>query len=363
MTEFNPQVVKIEKIEKHPNADTLSIYTVLNDYPVVDKTGKYNIGDLAGYICVDAIVPDIEQYAFLSPKEYERYEENGEIKQRAIGLKYKPGSIPEKYRIIKAKKFFGVFSMGLLVDCPPGLNLGDPLTETLSLKKWEEEEEENLPHMKRPRGANAASPPKGWSIPYYDIDGLRKYVICLKEDEDIVLTEKLNGSNSSFCHDGEKLWCKSRNFYKKFDETDMWWDLAIRYDLENKLKQYPMMVFFGECIGQVKKFRYNAEIVDGKLLTKLYFFDVYNPKTQRYLDYDDRVALITSLGLDPVPELYRGKWLGKEAMYPYAEGMTTLGGKHIREGFVLNTLKERFEPKLGSRMQVKLISQQYHLSK
>jgi ATP-dependent RNA circularization protein (DNA/RNA ligase family) len=98
-------------------------------------------------------------------------------------------------------------------------------------------------------------------------------------------------------------------------------------------------------------------------MTKVRFFDVFNTKTMRYLNYDERVVLITELGLDPVPELYRGVWDGKEKMYPFAEGLTTLGGKHIREGWVLNTLHERYEPRLDSRMQVKLVGEGYNLQK
>jgi hypothetical protein len=50
VSEFNPSIVSIEKVEKHPDADSLSIYTVLGDYPVVDKTGKYEVGSLAAYL-------------------------------------------------------------------------------------------------------------------------------------------------------------------------------------------------------------------------------------------------------------------------------------------------------------------------
>ena len=113
----------------------------------------------------------------------------------------------------------------------------------------------------------------------------------------------------------------------------------------------------------LKKFRYDTIIEDGRLMTKVRFFDVWDTKFLRYLNYVDRVNMILEAGLDPVPELYRGVWLGKEAMYPLAEGLTTLGGKHIREGWVLNTLVERFEPKLNSRMQVKLVGEGYNLQK
>jgi len=361
MSDWTPEVVKIEKVEKHPFADTLSIYTVLNDYPVIDKTDKYNVGDLVAYIPIDTIVPDTEEYYFLCPLNREQYEENGEIKNRIIGPKYSIGSVPEKYRTIKAKRIRDIYSQGMLVSAPQGLEIGASVVDILNLKKAEEENEDNLPQIKL-RGRNALSPPKGWAIPYYDIDGLRKYVSCLKEDEEVVLTEKLNGSNFSACFDGEQLWVKSRNFYKRKEETDPWWDAAIRLDLENKLKNYPMLVFFGELVGNVKKYRYGCGVANGKLMTTVYFFDVYDIKKGRYLDYDDRVALITGLGLSPVPELYKGLWLGKEEMYKFAEGKSNLGN-HIREGFVLNTRKERYEERMQSRMQIKLIGEGHNLQK
>lgn len=742
MSDWQPQVVAIESIRKHPDADALEIATVLTDYPVITKTGDYKVGDLVCYIPIDSIVPDTDPFYFLCPAIFEKYEEAGELRTRRMGPKYTLGSVPEKYRVIKAKRIRGTYSQGMLMplallpgksiliqnELPPeGLasistettnipwGVGDQIIDALGLKKHEEEEEDNLPGARKTKGANAAKPPQGWSIPHYDIDGVRKYLNCLQENEEVVLTEKLHGclesttlvtmadfskkkisqvktgdmvlgraddgtivpskviekfnngradewlkitgkikgiaksggkfvvtctpehrfwssfaqqfvratemsvgdnveyltndleltplqkqvvigkilgdgnirdnyltfsheksyedyirwtlkclgsiasptiqtwisgfgsdmlraytgsfrsigqfarqfyndkrkfvpsslvdmttpiaiafwymddgslnhtdgsndraifatqsftdddclilikclekfaisariqkntknqntlvlnaddaelmflliapyiapsmqyklperyrgatwapaetaneykaklnrisistiesfvpqnktkhdletethnyfasgilvhnSNAAYCHDGEKLWVKSRNYYKKFDPDDMWHDIAIRYELESKLKQFPMLVFFGEVVGQVKGFRYEASVINGALATKLFVFDVFNESTKRYLDYDDKVAMIRAAGLDPVPELYRGPWIGKDKLYPLAEGMTTIGGKHLREGWVLNTAKERYEPRLDSRMQVKLVGEGYNLAK
>lgn len=385
MSDWQPQIVRIEKVEKHPDADALDIATVLGDFPVIIKSGEYQVGELAGYIPIDTIVPDTDLFYFLCPKITEKYEEveGDEIvtKTRQLGPKFPVGSVPEKNRIIKAKKIRGTYSQGMLVSIKnidvssdldeEGVTIyrdhepGDSIELSLGLKKWEEEEEEeeeNLPGLKKSR-SDAEKAPKGWSIPHYDIDGVRKYLACLGENEEVVLTEKLHGANAGFCHDGDRLWVKSRNFYKKMDEEDMWWDIALRYDLENKLSKFPNKVFFGEVYGQVKKFRYDTVIEEKRLMTRVRFFDVWDTKVLRYLNYVDRVATIVEAGLDPVPELYRGVWLGKEAMYPLAEGLTTLGGKHIREGWVLNTLVERYEPRLNSRMQVKLVGEGYNLQK
>lgn len=370
MTDWQPQIVKIEKVENHPNADALDIVTVLSDYPVIVKRGEYKVDDLAAYLPIDTIVPDTEQFYFLCPKAYEKYEEDGEVKQRQIGPKYLLGQVPEKYRILKAKKIRNVYSQGMLAPLPKQAfpfpfdwSVGDSVVQEIDLKKWDEPEEDNIPNAKRIKGGNAEKAPQGWAIPHYDIDGLRKYLACLLPDEEVVLTEKLHGSNAAFCHDGAKLWVKSRNFYKRMDSDDPWWDIAIRYGLEEKLAKFPMKVFFGELYGQVKGFRYDCEIIDGQMHSKIRFFDVWDVATMRYLDYDPFVAMVTEADLPLVPELYRGVWQGKELMYPYAEGLTTLGGKHIREGFVLRTIKERYEPKLNSRMQVKLVGEGYNLQK
>jgi RNA ligase (TIGR02306 family) len=384
MSDWQPQIVRIEKVEPHSDADTLDIATVLGDYPVIVKRGEYKPGDLVGYIPIDSIVPDTEQFYFLCPKSYEKYEdENGQLQQRQLGPKYPVGSVPEKNRIIKAKKIRGVYSMGMLDRVGSWLNdpndtgpaggcqmsgikypyeVGDSIVEYLGLKKWEEEEEDNLPTIKS-RGANQASAPKGWSIPHYDIESVRKYLSCVEGEQDVILTEKLHGSNAGFCHDGEQLVVKSRNFYKKRDQDDMWWEAALRYDLETKLAKYHLLVFFAECIGNIKKFRYNAELVDGKLLTKLYFFDIWDTKTMRYLDYDRFVEVCADVGVETTPLLYRGPWLDTKAMYAYAERQTTLGGKHIAEGWVLSLGKERFEPRLNSRLKLKYVSEAYNLQK
>ncbi len=377
MSDWQPQIVTIEKVEKHPDADALDVCTVLGDYPVITKRDEYTVGSIAGYIPIDSIVPDVEHFHFLCPLNKEKYEEiEGDTivtKERILGTKYAVGSVPERYRRIKAKRIRGIYSQGMLVNMMPWIvkmNLDDPppspgdsIVDIIGLKKWEEEEEENLPGLKKTRGTNAEKAPQGWHIPHYDIDGIRKYVECLGEGEEIVLTEKIHGSNAGFSHDGTRLWVKSRNYYKKMDEDDMWWDIALRYDLEAKLAQAPHLVFFGEVYGQVKRFRYDTVIAEGRLMTKIRFFDVWDTRLMRYMNYQERLNMLNVLGLDSVPELYRGPWLGKEQMYPYAEGMTTLGGKHIREGWVLNTLKERYEPRLDSRMQVKLVGEAYNLQK
>lgn len=360
MTDWHPTIVKIEKLEKHPDADNLSIATVLENYPVIVKNDEFSVGELVCYFPIDTILPDIEIFHFLSPRNFIKYEENGEIKQKPDTYKFVVGEVPENKRVVKAKRLRGVYSQGLLWKNIHNLSESDSIVDVFSLKKYEDEGEENVIFKKRKVGANAETPPTDFKVPYYDIEGLRKYLSCLKDDEDIVITEKIHGSNAAFVFDGNKFWAKSRNFFKKKNEDCMWWDIAIRFSLEEKLAKYPKLVFFGEVYGQVKGFRYDT---DGE--SKVIFFDIYNTVTKQFLDYKEFCQIIDSLELNRVPEFFVGKvsQLSKEELFAFAEGQSTLSNKHVREGFVLKTLKERFEPRLNDRMSIKLVGEGYNLKK
>ena len=89
MSEFHVEVTRVKGVQKHPNADTLSIAEV-NGYPVIFRTGDFEEDGLAVHVPVDSIVPDTEDWAFLN------------------------GS-----RRIKAKKLRGVFSIGMLAKAKP----------------------------------------------------------------------------------------------------------------------------------------------------------------------------------------------------------------------------------------------------
>ena len=328
MSEWHPQVVRLAKIERHPNADTLEMSEVLGSYPVIFKEGQYQPGDLVAYIPVDTVCSDSPIFDFLGD-----------------------------HKRIKAKKLRGIFSMGMLIPAPPDFKEGDSVVDYYGLVKYEYEEEkvENIKVSK-----NSESPPKGWTIPYYDLEGLRKGSEILKLDEEVVLTEKLEGSNAAFCHDGERLWVKSRNHFWQQSLDNDYWEAATRFTLEDKLSKYPRFAFFGELYGKVKGFKYDCVMLDSKLQTRIKFFDIFDTKKMKFLDYEEMLSMLSDLELEAVPELYRGPWKGKE-LWSYAEGQSVLGG-NIREGFVVRPIKERLDFKL-ERVIFKLKGETYMLKK
>lgn len=359
MSEFHVRVVKLDKIERHSNADSLSIADV-EGYPVIFNhiQNNYRSGDLVVYIPIDSIVPDVEQWAFL-----------------------------EGHRRIKAKKLRGVFSMGMLAPLPnPSWKVGQNVQKEMGIVKWEPDghhstevvlDEATIVWNKKPlwkKLLTARFYRRAWwkflkrfeegeincseFTNYTDIEGLRKYSRVLIPGEEVILTEKTHGQSGRFGRMGKKFYVGSHYYFKgrpkwAHDKINNWWQIAIAYNLENILPEG--YGFYGEVYGTVQKgFSYDAP---GKLAVR--FFDIKNLRTGHYLDYDDFIAMCSDLNLPVMPVLYRGPW--KEELREMAEGKSTFG-PHIREGFVVRPVKERHEPSIG-RCILKLVGQQYMLSK
>src|SRR5271163_4270395 len=91
-------IIRIEALEKHSNADALSIVRI-GGYQVVVRTDSWKVGDFAVYIQPDSVVPETEPFAFLW--------EN---------LSFDGKGVPEKRRRVTARRFRGEWSEGLLVN-------------------------------------------------------------------------------------------------------------------------------------------------------------------------------------------------------------------------------------------------------
>jgi RNA ligase (TIGR02306 family) len=332
MSEFHVVVTEITKVEKHPNADNLSISNVLGAYPVIFKTGDFLPGDKAVYIPVDAMVPT-DNPVF------------GYVKNTWINNH--PGQpVPERIRV-RAKKLRGIFSLGFLIPCDPGMELGQNVQDLLNITKYEE-----IDFVLQ--GDNEKDP--GRLPKYTDIEGLRKYMNFLEIGTEVVLTEKLHGTNFRATYHNDRLWVGSHHCIKKEMESSLYWKAAHKYNLSEKLKLYPNLVIYGEVFGQVQDLKYGVSTYD------LRGFDIYDHSLGRYLDYDAKVDIFSELGIDIVPTLYRGPWI-PDICLPLAEGKTTINNaNHVREGFVVTPVKESWDPLVG-RVIFKYIGEGYYLRK
>lgn len=318
MSEFHIQVVQLGALNKHENADTLSITMIHGGYPCIVRTGEFQEGDKAVYIPVDAMIPTTQaRFAFL-----EKQSKDGWYRVRALRLR-------------------GIFSMGLLVPADPEWQVGQDVREILGIRKWDppepsqEEDDDQDPGI----------------LPAYDIEGLRRWPDLLQIGEEVVLSEKLHGANGRAVWYEGRLHIGSRTRFKKPEGSAIWASVARQYRLQERLKDQPYALYF-EVYGAVQDLRYGL----GVRMLDLAVFDVLDWQQRRWLNHADAVAYVRSLGLPTVPVLYQGPW--EPALSRLAEGATTLGAANVREGFVVKPLQERWDPQIG-RVILKLHGEGY----
>jgi RNA ligase (TIGR02306 family) len=166
-------VIRVERMERHPNADKLDLVHI-DGFTCAVRRGDFNAGDLGVYIEPDFVVPtDRPQFAFL-----------GENKR------------------IKSRRLRGVWSQGLLMplsDFPGllGVKAGECVMERLGITRYEPPMvgEHRAPRNGSKLGNNGAERPHASlaNVPVYDLENLRKHNNELEYGESVVVSEKLHG--------------------------------------------------------------------------------------------------------------------------------------------------------------------------
>ena len=187
MSDLNKIEVVPVVMEKHPDADSLSLVTVFDGYTVVVRSVDWEGISKAAYIPPDNVV-DITrpEFSFL---------ESGRI---------------------KAKRLRGVMSQGLLVPVPDNFQIGDDVTEYLGVTRYIPEADREVSFG----GDGEVAPPSPGIT--YDIESWFKYKNVFKEGEDVVITEKIHGTNSRYTFQNDRMYCASRSMYRK-DVGNVYW--------------------------------------------------------------------------------------------------------------------------------------------
>ena len=273
---------KIDALRPIPDADAIEC-AVIGGWTAVVKRGEFKAGDLAVYCEIDSWIPH-ELAPFLSKGKEPRVFD---------------GIEGERLRTVKLR---GQLSQGLII--PVGRFNSDH--NALYVEGYDVSADLGIVKYEAPIPAQLAGEVKGM-FPGWIQKTDQERIQNLKEELDYWIreqhvwevTEKLDGSSMTvFLRDGEFGVC-SRNLELKPSETNSLWKVAIRNELELKLRRADRnLALQGELIGE--GIQGNPYKQKGQ---EFFLFDIYDIDTSKYLTPAERKAFVEEYDIKHVPVL------------------------------------------------------------
>lgn len=353
---YKAEVVEVV-MQKHDNADSLSIVKVFDGYTVVVRTEDWlkvplnNKGQrLAVFVPPDTIVDSKRpEFSFLQGGER-----------------------------IRAKKLRGVISFGLLVPAPEGAEVGDDYWDKLGLVHYQpgisQKEKDNYLG-----GGEVESGPDVYA-PKYDLESFHKYGRrCFSAVERVFVHEKLDGSNCRFVYHNGKMYCGSRTEWKreyanyehitkeflmskgqtedkaeatleglskKSKAQNGWWRLLRENPcIEEFCKANHNVVLYGEMFGNTNCIKYGFDGPQNRFAA----FDLL--KSGVWMDWPEALDLLNKFGVPVAPDVFGGPIeFDFNKILEATDGNTLVTGAKdgvIREGVVVRAIKECSSDRIG----------------
>lgn len=324
-------ILSVEPIE---GADKIEKIKVLG-WTLVAQKDEFKPGDRCVFFEVDLLLPsENPNFAFMAKYNY-------------------------RIRTIKLR---GILSQGLalpLSTMPEGYFYqdGDDVTDLIGVKKYEV----------LARFSSGPNSPKLQTWPFYvpktDETRIQSEPELLNEMKGLpyYITTKMDGASATYLYkDGFFKVC-SRNNEVEYDENSWYWQVAKKYDLENKFKVFGKnYAIQGELCGPgIQKNRLNLKERD------LFVFSAYNIDEQRYLNYKEMLYFIYAynFGLEIVPQEefpLTGFDYSLEQLLKMAQGKY-LDTNNEKEGIVVRPLEETYSKTLKGRLSFKVLNNSYLL--
>lgn len=195
----------------------------------------------------------------------------------------------------------------------------------------------------------------GRTITYLDGEGkevVKQLPSAVKRTYEV--SEKLDGSSTTFFDYEGKFGVCSRNLDLLEDENNTFWKMANKYNLRECLKG-TNKALQGETVGSgIQGNPYKMKDQD------VFVFDVYDIEKRRYLNPEERNNFLAEIAPDmkSAPILARNFELpeGNDAVLAFVEGKSVLNPQVEREGLVFKAEGETFD-----RFSFKGISNKYLL--
>jgi len=353
------EVVVIDNIINHPNADRLDIAKVKGWECVVTK-GTYNPGDKAIYIPIDSVLGE-PTLGILFPPESKIKPHNGRI---------------------KTAKIRGAYSQGMLADLvtlsiPYETKVGTDLAKKLNITKYEPPAPKVGGHTFAPAAKKKECNPNFKK--YTAIENIKNFNKMFADGEEVVITEKIHGSNFRAGYVPvitDTIWKKILKYFGRLPkyefvygshnvqlknstlndfekaQTNLYSEAVSKYNIRDILKEGE--VVYGEVYGDGVQDGYNYGCPKGE--HKLIIFDLM--VDGKYVNTNTLKDWCERHGLDMVPILYQGSY-SVEIAKQLTQGPSVLcTAQKVREGIVIKPIEETVVPGIARKV-LKFVSDEY----
>jgi len=335
-------LTKVKEIKAHSNADKLEL-GIIKGWQVVVQKDSLKKGDIVYYFPPDCLIPryisvmlGVEQYLSFSKRYIKEDDSKSLGRVRAIKLRQE----------VSHGFIVGNDKVKAIAD-ELGIVINGSLIETFGIEKWE-------PPLRTDKyGFNSGQAYKQHPafFKYTNIQNIRHFPDTFTEDDDIVVTEKIHGSNVRVAKVKKvnSRWYKpwtwgrewvigSHNVQRKVGQGGVY-DLPLTNRMKEMihfiiaLRGANSVIVYGEVFGgSIQELKYGKDSPD---------FIVFDIQVDgKFIGWDALIVFCNRFIIPTVPVLYQGKFKSWEHLKEMSSGKTLLMSEspHIREGCVIKTI-------------------------
>lgn len=330
-------IEEIADVIPHPNADALELAKI-KGWQVCIKKGEFKKGDLCIYICVDSVLEDKSVYEFLRNKNF---------RIRTVKLR---GQISQG--IAFPMSMFKSLGHDTVVFTEPNV-VGSDVSHYVYAK-----------HYEKPLSAQLSGQVYGLMPSYLrktDEDNIKNNPEILQEldGKSYYITMKVDGSSGTYFYkDDVGFGVCSRNYQLKEDDKNSFWQIARKYDLENKLKSSGRnLAIQGEVYGPG---------IQGNLLgvkeIEFRAFNLFDIDNHKYLDWKELQEFCFNNHIPIVDTINTGQSFNKtlSELQEFANNLKYNNG-NLAEGIVIRPTEDTYSETLRGRLSGKIISESFEL--
>lgn len=370
MDNYKVPYTTILEIVPHTNAERLEVARVYG-FQVIVRKNQYKVGDRVIYIPIDSVLPKwLEDHLFPADSKIKLH--SSRVRQIRIRGLASQGMLIEAKGIIEQYCNGGIGSDNLILE--------QDYAPVLGVTKYEPPS----PGFAQTQGKDKQRN-KSYEHPlfhkYNGLDNIKWFPDLFKEGEEVVIQEKLHGTNARAsvlpfvtntvlkkimkffrlapkveeCYGSNNVQKSVKHGQKShFYGDDIWGATFKSIDIFSKLKLGESV--FGEIIGPGIQKNYDYGLTEHRFV----LFDVkilQEDGKQKWLNPDEVEAFAKERGFEYVPVLYRGPF-NKELAYSLTKGNSVYCSKQkVREGIVIKA-KENYDVE-GNKKALKWVSEDY----